>query len=99
MFPERVAEWLAIHRPVIDAIALLRREDAEQAAIDLLLNFQPVRLLRLSWELWPTLGFDETADPEELLVAVLPAPTIALCRFALWGEEPRDGWAALHLAG
>jgi hypothetical protein len=97
-FPERVRDWLEDHRPVIDALALLRHGDAEAEAIELLLDFRPVRLLRLSWELWPEIGLDPEVDTEALLAATLRPELVALCRFALWGQEPAEGWTALHLA-
>lgn len=97
LFPDGVVRWLGEHGSLIDALVVLRRAGNQSDAVNALLMLQPVLILRISWELWPELGFDEEADPQELLEAKLPAEEIARCRYALWGEPPAHEGTTLRL--
>lgn len=88
-FAQQVSAWMGEWAPLIVAMDLLRQRAPEGDALQALLHFEPVRLLRLSWELLDRLaGNDE--ESEEALVRAVGSSAVATCRRALWGEGEGD---------
>jgi hypothetical protein len=91
-FPCALAEWIARDGRLLEALVALRRLDGEAAdALQALLAVRRVAALKASWGLWEALVEGDGADPEDLLLAVLPLEVLEHARTALWGPSWRDG--------
>jgi hypothetical protein len=82
LFPIRLARWLASHAELVDALVALRERDVTAAAE--LARLPEVTRFRSSWEAWLDL-VDDAECAAELLLAVVPAATLARAISALWG--------------
>ena len=96
-FPKRLRSSLALERPLLDALAVLRSlGDEGTESVEAISALRRIKTIKLSWQLWESLAEGEGLDSEALLLYEIPVGTLDRDRDALFGSWRGDPSSA-HL--
>lgn len=96
-FVVALVDWLFAHRPLLEALALIREMDPSASAITAISQLRKVAELRTSWELWEHISRRSSNQIREIIERELAPSTVDLIRFAIWNDPPRYTQSARRL--